>query len=179
MSCFPFDDAAQVSALTAAVATLERRLIIDPNPRAGMLHDTAAFCAGFGRVAARSLLSKIGDDDAALLYGTSLETLRRRLLHDGSRVVIATAGRDGANITTADGISVTEPIVSLPGPVIDTMGAGDATLASVVASLLTDGVPADAVGWRAVLARAMSIAAATCRHEGAQLRLPPAGISGS
>ncbi|TAM70550.1 MAG: sugar kinase [Microbacteriaceae bacterium] len=174
VSCFPFDDVAQLAALEAAVTAPERRLIIDPNPREGMLRDRVAFCAGFDRVAARSLLSKIGDDDAALLYGTSLDALRQRLLHDGSRVVIATAGRDGASLATRDGIRVAQPIVSLPGPVIDTMGAGDATLASVVESLITVGVPADAAGWHAVLARAMTIAAATCRHEGAQLRMPPA-----
>ncbi|HEY5223391.1 MAG TPA: PfkB family carbohydrate kinase [Microbacteriaceae bacterium] len=175
VSCFPFDDVAQLASLEAAVLDPERRLIIDPNPRAGMLHDKAAFRVGFDRVASRSLLSKIGDDDAALLYGTSLEALRQRLLRDGSRVVVATAGRDGASIATQDGTGVSEPIVSLRGPVIDTMGAGDATLASVVESLLTGGVPADAAGWRAILARAMTIAAATCRHEGAQLRMPPVG----
>lgn len=175
VSCFPFDDVAQLAALEAAVAEPERRLIIDPNPRAGMLRDVAAFRAGFDRVAARSLLSKIGDDDAALLYGTNLTALRKRLLGDGSRVVVATAGRDGASIATADGICVIEPIVNLPGTVVDTMGAGDATLASVVESLLTGGVPSDAAGWQAVLARAMAIAAATCRHEGAQLRMPSAG----
>ncbi|MEO8908040.1 MAG: PfkB family carbohydrate kinase [Microbacteriaceae bacterium] len=176
VSCFPFDDAAQLAALEAAVTAQERRLIIDPNPRAGMLRDRAAFCAGFDRIASRSLLSKIGDDDAALLYGTSLDALRARLLRDGSRFVIATAGRDGASITSAGGVCVTEPIVSLPGEVIDTMGAGDATLASVVASLLTGGVPVDAAGWHGVLNRAMAVAAATCRFEGAQLRMPAPGF---
>lgn len=175
VSCFPFDNAAQLTALEAAVATPERRLIIDPNPREGMMHNKAAFRLGFDRLASRSLLSKIGDDDAQLLYRTGLEALQQRLLRNGSPIVVATAGRDGASVATRDGIRVSEPIMSLPGPVIDTMGAGDATLASIVESLLTSGVPSDAAGWRAVLTRAMMIAAATCRHEGAQLRMPPVG----
>ena len=173
VSCFPFDDTAQTDAFLAAVADPEQRLVIDPNPRAGMLADREAFARNFERAAARSLLTKVGDEDAELLYGSTLAELRARLVAAGTHHLLATAGRDGATIETDDGLLVSEPITPLPGAVVDTMGAGDATLASSVQTFLTRGVPTDSTGWQRLLADAMRIAAATCREEGALLRIPP------
>ena len=68
---------------------------------------------------------------------------------------------------------VTRPVSSLPGRIVDTMGAGDAAFATAVAGLL-EGTPADADAWGDLLERAMDVAAATCRFEGALLRLPSA-----
>ncbi len=173
VSCFPFDDTAQTDDFLSVVADPERRLVIDPNPRAGMLADRETFVRNFERAAARSLLTKVGDEDAELLYGSTLPELRARLLAAGAHHVLATAGRGGASIETSDGLLVTEPISPLPGAVVDTMGAGDATLASSVQTVVTDGVPMDAAGWQRLLEGAMRIAAATCREEGALLRVPP------
>jgi fructokinase len=52
------------------------------------------------------------------------------------------------------------------------MGAGDSTLATVTAGIATNGIPVGTSGWHALLSRAMLVAAATCRNEGALLRLP-------
>jgi sugar/nucleoside kinase (ribokinase family) len=171
VSCFPFDDTEQTDAFAAAVKNPQTRLVIDPNPRSGMLHDGARFVQNFERVAGQSLLTKVGDEDSELLYQSTLNELRDRLLTAGATTVLATAGRDGAAIAT-DGIRVSTPIATLPGAVIDTMGAGDATLAATVATIVRDGAPTDAEGWSALLANAMLIAAATCRQEGALLRQP-------
>jgi fructokinase len=54
------------------------------------------------------------------------------------------------------------------------MGAGDATLASAIAFILREGMPDSEESWRACLRQAMDVAAATCRHAGGGLRLPPA-----
>ena len=175
VSCYPFDDDEQVALLLDAVDEPERRLIVDGNPRAGMMHDRDRFLANFERVAARSLLVKVGDEDAALLLDAPLDEFVRRL--GGSRgpsdaagpAVLATAGRDGASIHHRD-IEVHAGIVSLPGAVVDTMGAGDATLSSTVHRIAQDGVPESAAGWSDALQEAMTIAAATVRHEGALLR---------
>jgi len=174
VSCFPFDDTMQTDDFLAAVDDGERRLVIDPNPRAGMLHDKSLFARNFESAATRSLLTKVGDEDAELLYGSTLEELRERLVASGTHHVLATAGRAGASIKTDSGLLVSEPIAPLPGAVVDTMGGGDATLASSVQTFLSDGVPTDAAGWQHLLASAMRIAAATCRSEGALLRVPPA-----
>lgn len=172
VSCFPFDDAEQTAELADAVAAASVALAIDPNPREGMLHDRDAFVRGFEKLAARALLVKVGEDDADLLYGEPLDLLRPRLLDLGVGAVLATYGAGGAAIDAGE-VSVTRPIADLPGAIVDTMGGGDAVLATTVA-LLRDGMPRDADAWTAVLARAMDVAAATCRFEGALLRLPSA-----
>lgn len=172
ISCFPFDDVAQTLELAGAIAGAEGALAIDPNPRSGMLTDRVEFVRGFEQLAARASLVKVGDDDAMMLYGAPLDEVRARLVDLGVGAVLATEGAAGATIEAGPDI-VTRPISSLPGPIIDTMGGGDAVLASTVASLLA-GHPTDADEWGVVLGRAMDIAGATCRFEGALLRLPAA-----
>lgn len=172
VSCFPFDDDEQSAALEDSVANPGRRLVIDPNPRSGMLHDASRFVSNFERLAAAGLLCKVGDEDAELLYGIDLPQLVARLHSAGAANVLATAGRNGASVSTVTG-TVTRPIVQLPGAVIDTMGAGDATLAAAVHAILTEGEPAGDAEWGRLLDEAMLIAAYTCRHEGALLQLPP------
>ncbi len=170
VSCFPFDDPEQTSLLVEATASLSTPLAIDPNPRSGMLRDRAEFVRGFERAASGALLVKVGEDDAQLLYGGPLDDLRARLVDLGVGAVLATYGAGGAAIDAA-GTSVSRPIADLPGRIVDTMGGGDAVLATT-AALVRDRLPADAREWDAVLSRAMDVAAATCRHEGALLRTP-------
>ncbi|GAA3931287.1 carbohydrate kinase [Microbacterium soli] len=174
ISCFPFDSAAEVAALTDAVA--DSHLVIDPNPRAGMLRDRAEFVRGFEGLAARAELVKVGADDAVLLYDGDLDALRRRLRDLGAGAVLATAGADGA-VLESDSGEFAAPIVALPGRVVDTVGAGDATMAAVVEGLL-DGHPTTDAGWRALLDRAMAVAAATVRAEGGLLRTPESLAAG-
>ena len=179
VSCFPFDDDEQVALLLDAIDGPETRLIVDGNPRSGMMHDRDRFLANFERVAARSLLVKVGDEDAALLLGAPLDEFVRRLQHGGAATdattrasgpaVLATAGRDGASVHHGD-LEVGTGIVDLPGPVVDTMGAGDATLSAIVHHIAAEGVPDTAEEWAGALREAMTIAAATVRHEGALLR---------
>ncbi|WP_127818154.1 PfkB family carbohydrate kinase [Microbacterium sp. CPCC 204701] len=175
VSCFAFDDAEQTADLAAAVAAVGASVAVDPNPRTGMLHDKAEFVRGFERLAAGAALVKVGEDDAALLYGERLDALRARLIDLGARAVLATEGAAGATIE-ADGTVVTRPVSNLPGRVVDTMGAGDAAFAATIAALVTD-EPSGADYWRAVLQAAMDAAAATCRFEGALLRTPSALVA--
>jgi fructokinase len=172
VSCFPFDDVEQSDALFESVGDPRSRLVIDPNPRDSMMVSTERFRQTFDRLAPNTLLVKVGDDDAALLYGLTLPEFTDRLLSSGVDTVIATAGRYGAEARTREGIGVLVPIAELPGPIVDTMGGGDATLASLIQTILVDGFPRDAGEWEAALTRAMVIAAATCRSEGALLQLP-------
>lgn len=168
VSCFPFDVPAEVDAFAEALHGA--RLAIDPNPRAGMLSDRDEFVRGFESLAARAEIVKVGTDDAVLLYDGDLDALRARLRGLGVGAVLATAGVDGA-ILEADAGIVAAPISTLPGPVVDTVGAGDSTLAAVVAGLVGS-APRTTDEWDALLRRAMDIAAATCRAEGGLLRTP-------
>lgn len=168
ISCFPFDVPAEVEALIDALA--EARVAVDPNPRTGMLSDRVEFVRGFERLAASAALVKVGADDAAILYDGDLDALRARLRDLGAAAVLATAGADGATIEAHAGV-VSAPIAELPGAVIDTVGAGDATLAAVSEGLVS-AAPQELEEWRALLLRAMDVAAATCRAEGGLLRTP-------
>lgn len=168
ISCFPFDVPAEVEALRAA--SRGSRLAIDPNPRAGMLQDPAEFVRGFEQLVPDAALIKVGADDAALLYDGDLDALRERLRARGAQAVLATAGAEGASLDSDAGVQ-RAPIAQLPGRVVDTVGAGDATLAAVSAGLV-DAAPATPANWDDLLHRAMEIAAATCRAEGGLLRTP-------
>lgn len=172
VSCFAFDDAEQAAELADAIDTAAASVAVDPNPRTGMLRDKDEFVRGFERLAADAALVKVGEDDAALLYGERLDALRTRLIDLGARAVLATEGAAGATIE-ADGTVVTRPVSNLPGRIVDTMGAGDAAFAATIAALVTD-EPSGADYWGAVLQAAMDAAAATCRFEGALLRTPSA-----
>lgn len=137
VSCFAFDDPEQTAELADAVAASGTAVAVDPNPRTGMLHDKDEFVRGFERLAADAALVKVGEDDAALLYGERLDALRSRLIDLGARAVLATEGAAGATIEV-EGTVVTRPVSNLPGRIVDTMGAGDAALAATVAALVTD-----------------------------------------
>ncbi|WP_247827040.1 PfkB family carbohydrate kinase [Arthrobacter antioxidans] len=172
VSCFPFDNQAEVDALTALIENPEQRLVIDPNPRSGMLVDKERFLANFTTLAARSLLTKVGDDDAQLLADEDLHTFGQRLHRAGASTILATAGPRGASLLRALQPEVHQPIAELPGPIVDTMGAGDATLSSILSTLTRDGMPATETVITHSLAEAMLVAAATCRAHGALLQHP-------
>ena len=168
VSCFPFDVPVEVEALVEA--TRGKRLAIDPNPRSGMLSERDEFVRGFEALAPHSAIVKVGADDATLLYDGDLDALRARLRATGSGAVLATAGAQGAVLESDAGV-VSAPIATLPGRIVDTVGAGDATLAAVAAGLVLD-APRDLDAWTSLLERAMDVAAATCRAEGGLLRTP-------
>ncbi|MFD4960581.1 PfkB family carbohydrate kinase [Microbacterium sp. NPDC058389] len=170
VSCVALDDADQTAELADALSSAGTALALDPNPRAGMMHDKAEFVRGFEALAAGAALVKVGEDDAALLYDERLDALRARLIDLGVKAVLATEGAAGATIEAGD-IVVTRPISNLPGRIVDTMGAGDAAFAATVAALVV-GAPDSDEEWEAVLQSAMDAAAATCRFEGALLRTP-------
>ncbi|MGO1770372.1 MAG: carbohydrate kinase family protein [Microbacterium sp.] len=165
ISCVALDSAAQIAEFDTALTGV--RVAVDPNPRAGMLLDRDDFVRGFDRIAAGSAFVKVGEDDAALLGLGSVDDVEARLREAGVPTVLATRGADGATIVTSSG-TFDRPIADLPGPVVDTMGAGDAMFATFVAALAESETP----DWRATLDRAQLIAAATCRTEGALLQLP-------
>jgi fructokinase len=173
VSCYPFDSDARTDALLAAVDDPEARLVVDPNPRPALMSDLEAFVRNVDRVASIVRFIKIGDEDAELLYGAGIEEAAARLQRDGAAFVLATAGRRGAVLLTPAG-RVEAGIADLPGPIVDTIGAGDATLAAMTDALLhaDQKGASDLDQFSGALQNAMIIAAATCRSEGALLRLP-------
>lgn len=171
ISGYPFDNDSQVDQLAAALEGAPASMAIDPNPRAGMLSDAAAFRRNLEQLAPMAELIKLGDDDAGLLYAQPLETAVTRYLALGTAVVLATRGAAGASLLST-AARVDCPIRRLPAPIIDTMGAGDATFATIVAGMHGD-LLRSSDNWPALLSESMGIAAETIRSAGALLRLPP------
>lgn len=176
VSCMALDDASQVDPLLR-IAASGRRLVVDPNPRPGYLptaEHVVRFREGVERIAARARLVKVGDEDAELVWGTEPHAVASRLLALGADAVLVTEGPDGAT-THARTASVHAPIHAMDAPIVDTIGAGDATIATVASALAEaeiTGTDVAADWWREVLDDAMAIAAATCRVEGGLLQVP-------
>ena len=137
-----------------------------------MILDPEAFRQGFERTLERATLIKLSDEDARFLYGREDDGLAASLMERGVEIVLFTRGKFGASVSTRSGFSVSVPATSLEAPIVDTMGAGDATLAGALAFILGEGLPQSNDSWGACLKQAMDIAAATCRNAGGALILP-------
>ena len=107
-----------------------------------------------------------------MLYAGERKAAVTRLFHLGVATVLHTHGADGASIHTKSGASVSAGAAPRTSPIIDTMGAGDATLATVISFILRQGMPENAGAWRDCLQEAMQVAGATCAHAGGALMLP-------
>lgn len=176
VNSFPFDDARQTDALVEALGRAIGFTVVDPNPRPRLIHDMAAYRAGAERAMAKAALVKLGDEDAALFYGGDRDAATDRLFSLGVQTVLLTHGSEGASLRTRSGLSVSVPIAAQAKPIVDTMGAGDATLATVIAFILRQGLPGNAETWRQCLTEAMQVAATTCAHAGGGLMLPETSL---
>ena len=90
--------------------------------------------------------------------------LARDAVRRGARSAVVGRGKDGC-LMLADDTVFEQP--AMPARVVDTLGAGDALIAGVIATLLTGGRPPDA------LEQGARAAAAACEHVGAW---PPSSI---
>jgi fructokinase len=150
----------------------------DPNIREpfGASHDQVWL--DVQSLADRSHLVKISDRDIALLHpGADPDDIARSLLTgDRTELVVRTRGADGAvgYVETHDGVLVVE-VSAVPVEVADTIGAGDAFTAAVLAVLLETGsfgdygagIPRDEQRLRALLYAASEVAALSCSRPGA------------
>lgn len=153
--------------LDALRAAGESALVtLDPNIRPALVGEHAAALARFEQAAARADLVKLSDEDAAWLYpGLSPERVLSVIAAHGPRVVVMTRGAEGAIGLGPGGIAAVD---ALAVSVVDTIGAGDAYMASLVASALDEPAlfESDAV-FRAVLHRAAVAAGLTVARAGA------------
>jgi fructoselysine 6-kinase len=90
--------------------------------------------------------------------------LARDAVGRGARAAVVSRGKDGC-LMFSDGVIIEQPAV--PARVVDTLGAGDALIAGVIAGMLNDGSP------QSVLKRGVRSAAAACEHVGAYPPVAP------
>ncbi|MFD4957836.1 carbohydrate kinase family protein [Microbacterium sp. NPDC058389] len=164
------DDAGRVAAL---LDDAPGRVLYDPNPRRRGGDDALAHRREIETLAPVMDLVKLSADDADLLWGCSLDDATAEILGLGARAVLATHGAGGASITTSAGSTYASSQLSA-SEVVDPMGAGDATLAAIGASIVRDGWPAATSEWTDRLHFAMAVAAYTCLHSGGATSMPRA-----
>jgi fructokinase len=172
INSFPFGDPLQCSNLAEALHGASGRIIVDPNPRPRLVSDLDRFREGFERICRHAWLVKLSDEDVALLYSANEAIALARIFAADVDVVLVTRGPLGASLIARAGPAVRVPAAQLDQPIVDTMGAGDATLASLVAFVVRRGAPNSEDGWLACLSEAMEVAAWTCRSAGGQLARP-------
>lgn len=169
VNTFPFQTLAQAEELAAARKDIGGLFIIDPNPRPNLVRDLSVFRRGFELNLPDCFLVKLSVEDAALLYGGAEADAISRIQSLGARRVLLTRGARGASLYVPGDEPLHVDAALGAGEVVDTMGAGDATLAAVIDWLLRRGVPQGPQAWRAYLERAMRIAGATCKSNGGGL----------
>ena len=114
--------ATAVEALLARAAG-RAMIVVDPNVRAALIPDAAAYRRRLQRVIAQADVVKVSDEDLAFLDpGRPAQEAAARLLEAGPRLVLLTLGAQGAIVLGASGMQAAKaPAVA----VVDTIGAGD------------------------------------------------------
>ncbi|WP_425838838.1 PfkB family carbohydrate kinase [Microbacterium sp. PA5] len=109
-------------------------ITFDPNIRPAVLGATDLFDT-FIQVAGRATVVKLSDEDADWLYpNATIDEVIDDLLGRGVGVVAVTKGSEGAILSTRRArVSVAAPITR----VVDTIGAGDTFMTSLIDSLLS------------------------------------------
>jgi fructokinase len=123
----------------SALETLMRReqrdrvISLDPNIRPSLIKNRDGYLARINRMAAMSDIVRLSEDDLAWLApGGSFEATARRWLAHGAKLVVLTRAAAGAQALTKT-VSVAVP--GLTVDVVDTVGAGDAFTAALLARL--------------------------------------------
>lgn len=156
--------AAVLEALRAAAGSA--LVTVDPNIRPALVGDHASALARFAAAAACADLVKLSDEDAAWLYPASTPAEVLHAIADyGPRAVVMTRGGEGAIGLGPGGVA---EVSALPVTVVDTIGAGDAYMASLLSSVLADAAVFDnADAFTAALRRAAVTAGLTVARAGA------------
>ena len=117
---------------------------IDPNVRAMVIQDREPYVARMDRLLASADFIKLSDEDMEYLYpDTSFDDAIDHVMATyAPALLIATRGGNGAVARHATGDQTIAP--SPVDPMVDTVGAGDTFMATMLAQLFTAGVSARA-----------------------------------
>ncbi|MDN3312008.1 carbohydrate kinase [Microbacterium oryzae] len=143
-------------------------ITFDPNIRPALVGDRATAFARFQEIAAASTVVKMSDEDAGWLFpDVPVDEVAKRVLALGPRMVAVTLGADGALLATAEHVVRIPPVRV---DVVDTLGAGDTFMASLIRSLVNAGSRDLDEGAMESIGRAAAAAAAvTVSRAGADL----------
>ncbi|AEW94943.1 MULTISPECIES: carbohydrate kinase family protein [Streptomycetaceae] len=165
--------ATQYEGLLRRCASAGLLTMVDPNVRAAIVPDEAAYRKRFASWLPEVTLLKVSAEDARWLTGADDPAdPARHWLTQGPRAVVVTDG--AAGITAYTRHAGTVRVAAVPVPVRDTIGAGDTVNAALLHWLAgRNALDADALDglgpddWRAALGHAARAAAITCGRPGA------------
>ncbi|MER6665919.1 carbohydrate kinase [Amycolatopsis japonica] len=145
--------------------------VLDPNIRAALIEDPAAYRARFQSWLPHVRLLKISDDDTEwLAEGADPVDAAKVWTSCGVDAVVLTRGAQGLSVITRAGEIAQVP--SRQVDVVDTIGAGDTVQGALLAWLYSNGVrdvsTLDADGWRSALEFAAKAASITVSRSGAE-----------
>jgi fructokinase len=148
-----------------------RLVMLDPNVRPALVQDPSAYRTRIKAVMARSTIVKASDADLGWLFpDLEFEAAAERILASGASLVVVTLGAEGA-FGLGPGIKtwVAAPAVD----VVDTIGAGDAFGAALLAWLhdhgaLKSDLALGAADLESALEFACLVASLTCTRAGAE-----------
>jgi fructokinase len=167
------------AAVVATVEELKGRALLsfDPNVRPGLIRDEPAYRHLIGHLVALSDIVKLSAADIDWLAPAQpYEQVASDLLAQGAALVVVTRGNMGALVlrATPDGTPQRWNIPAFMVPIVDTVGAGDAFSAGLLAALAERAVNAraallqlDVAELERVLHFASAVSAVTCMRAGA------------
>jgi fructokinase len=152
----------------------KRIISLDPNVRASLISDKAAFVARFEAMLKLADFVKASAEDVEWMYGTcDAEATARAWSEGGRRIAMITDGGKGATVALGDRATF---VAAHKVEVVDTVGAGDTFQATVLARLdeLDLLAPGKLTGIAfdqlvEVVTFAVAAAAVTCTRRGADL----------
>jgi fructokinase len=149
-----------------------RRLVmLDPNVRPVLLRDPGVYRRRMRTLMGRATIVKASDTDLAWLFpDLDLEAAAEQILALGARLVVVTLGAEGA---LGIGPGIKKWVAAPPVEVIDTIGAGDAFGAAMLAWLHDRGdlkadLALNGVELESALEFACLVASTTCTRAGAE-----------
>ncbi|MET8941258.1 PfkB family carbohydrate kinase [Streptomyces rubiginosohelvolus] len=167
------EPAAEVVAATARAAARSGVLAVDPNVREDRTLDPVRSLERLRELCALARVVKASDEDLVRLWPDAEPEASCRRLAGQGRLVVLTRGARGATAYVRDAPAVSVPALAVR--VVNTIGAGDAFMAGMLAWLGAE------TGWRTALsgaeARAMleyaaATAASVCARAGTEPTAP-------
>lgn len=145
----------------------------DPNVRPKMVSDWDEYRRRLGFLIHQSDFVKYSIEDIEAAYpAQSADSIAWATLDGPTQAVLVTRG--GEPVTLYSHEQQTD--IPLHGllPVIDTTGAGDATMAAIIHQLAAHGVPADHQGWQDFVSKALVVAGICTSRRGGAIAMPSA-----
>jgi 2-dehydro-3-deoxygluconokinase len=136
--------AGAVERAVARAQSVGALVVVDPNLRPA-LADRSTFAAALAPLRGRIDIAVGDGDELALLAGVGIDDAVEALLASGCRLVVTKLGAEGATATDYHGRTYRVLSAVRPGEVVDTIGAGDAFTAGLLAGILEGCAPDSAL----------------------------------